>query len=153
MENTARYFLAAAFFQRAFAALRAIAERSLAERLAARVKPPLLAPSLPRAIAALFLAARLAIDLSRTAALFLTDVVFPIPSTSVLLTRLSILTIEFTCFQPTMPFSLMSSAQIVHVEEVLLGKRTYTITVVRIAGGLAARWYCDCGAAVALPTA
>jgi hypothetical protein len=51
-----------------------------------------------------------------------------------------------------MTFSLMSPAQIVHVEEVSLGKRTYTVTVVRIAGGLAARWYCDCGEVVALTT-
>jgi hypothetical protein len=47
----------------------------------------------------------------------------------------------------------MSPAQIVHVEEVPLGKRTYTITVLRITGGLAARWNCDCGVAVDLTTA
>jgi hypothetical protein len=44
----------------------------------------------------------------------------------------------------------MPAAQIVHVEEVLLNSHSYTVCVVRIAGGLAAQWHCTCGEAHAL---
>jgi hypothetical protein len=46
----------------------------------------------------------------------------------------------------------MSAPQIVHVETVVLDGRTYTVSVVRVAGGLAGQWHCPCGAASVLQT-
>jgi hypothetical protein len=46
---------------------------------------------------------------------------------------------------------LMPALQLVHIEEVGLDGRTYTIAVVRVAGGLAGQWYCPCGEARMLP--
>jgi hypothetical protein len=46
----------------------------------------------------------------------------------------------------------MPAAQIVHVEEVVLDSHSYTVCVVRIAGGLAGQWHCACGEAYALST-
>ena len=46
----------------------------------------------------------------------------------------------------------MPASQIVHVEEVVLDARVYTVSVSRVAGGLAGRWHCPCGAAHALST-
>jgi hypothetical protein len=39
----------------------------------------------------------------------------------------------------------MSAPQIVHVEELAHGARTYTLTAVRVEGGLAGQWHCPCG--------
>jgi hypothetical protein len=41
--------------------------------------------------------------------------------------------------------SLMPAPQLVHIEEVAIDERTYTIAVVRVAGGLAGQWHCPCG--------
>jgi hypothetical protein len=44
----------------------------------------------------------------------------------------------------------MPASQIVHVEEIVLGSHSYTVCVVRVAGGLAGQWHCACGEAHAL---
>jgi hypothetical protein len=44
----------------------------------------------------------------------------------------------------------MPAAQIVHVEEIVLESHSYTVCVVRVAGGLAGQWHCACGEAHAL---
>ena len=45
----------------------------------------------------------------------------------------------------------MPAPQLVHIEEVGLDGRTYTIAVVRVAGGLSGQWHCPCGEAFTLP--
>ncbi len=47
--------------------------------------------------------------------------------------------------------SLMPAPQLVHIEEVDIDQRTYTVAVVRVAGGLAGQWHCPCGEARTLP--
>jgi hypothetical protein len=46
---------------------------------------------------------------------------------------------------------LMSDPQIVHVEEIVRDARVYTVSVVRVSGGLCAQWSCACGELEALP--
>jgi hypothetical protein len=45
----------------------------------------------------------------------------------------------------------MPAPQLVHIEEVDIDQRTYTVAVVRVAGGLAGQWHCPCGEARTLP--
>jgi hypothetical protein len=47
---------------------------------------------------------------------------------------------------------MMTAPQIIHVEELVFDSRTYSITVARVAGGLAGHWRCPCGEVMASPT-
>jgi hypothetical protein len=51
---------------------------------------------------------------------------------------------ESTCIQTIHAPGLMS-AQIIHVEEHMVGTRAYTLSVFRTDGGLSGEWHCRCG--------
>ena len=52
---------------------------------------------------------------------------------------------EPTCIQTIHAPGLMSAAQIIHVEEHIVGTRAYTLSVLRTDGGLSGEWHCRCG--------